>query len=341
MVNRTLTGAVGAILLLACSRGGPSPSPSAATSASPPPSDAAIGTLTPERRQRLIDRMTPIIRARYVSSELAAATAQALEEHLARGDYASLSVEGDFAHRLTDDVRAVTHDLHFRVRYKAPGTTDVVTDKDRAELEVEARHGIHSVERLPNGVAILKLDSFLEPPDSQALRNAYASVMGEIADARALVLDLRDNYGGDPTTVAFALSYFFDATPVHLGDVWSREEDVTWQNWTRRDVPGPRFGAYKPIFVLVSKETISGGEAAAYDLQSQKRAIVIGETTAGAANLAPPFDLGDGFAVYVPVARAINAITHTNWEGTGVRPDIAVNPSDAQKVALSMAADAG
>ena len=150
------------------------------------------------------------------------------------------------------------------------------------------------------------------------------------------------NYGGDPRTVAYMLSYLFDPAPVHVNDIWSRDENVTWKNWTQRDVPGKRFGGHKPLFVLVSKRTVSGGEEAAYDLQAQKRAVVIGETTVGAANPAPPYDVGDGFRVYIPVARAINPITHTNWEGTGVQPDVAVDATDALNVALSLAAaDAG
>jgi len=31
----------------------------------------------------------------------------------------------------------------------------------------------------------------------------------------------------------------------------------------------------------------------------------------------------------VPFARAINPITHTNWEGTGVEPDVKVAASEA------------
>jgi hypothetical protein len=336
-----------AVALLACARSSPSPSASAASGSSAsaePPADAApVGTLTSEGRQRVIDAMLPLVRAHYVFPDLGVTTAAALQEHAAHGDYAAFSVENDFAQRLTDDLRAVTHDLHFRVRYRRPGppAPEVMTPERRAELEVEARHGVHSVERLPNGVAVLKLDSFLDPPDSPALRKSYADAMSEIADARALVLDLRDNYGGDPRTVAYMLSYLFDATPVHVNDIWSRDQNVTWQNWTERNVPGKRFGGRKPIFVLVSKRTISGGEEAAYDLQAQKRAIVLGEVTAGGANPSPRFDLGDGFAVFIPSARAINPITHTNWEGTGVQPDIAVDAADALKMALSLAADAG
>lgn len=325
--------------LLACSRGSTAPSAPVASSAS---EAAPAGTLTAERRQHVLDWMLPLIRAHYVFPEMGVTAAQALQDHEVRGDYAALSDGKDFAQRLTDDLRAVTHDLHFRVGYRPPGQAPPPPPpEEQAKLDVEARQGVHSVERLADGVAVLKLDSFLDPPDSPALKKAYADAMSEVADARVLVLDLRDNYGGDPTTVAYMLSYLFDPTPVHVNDIWSRDGDVTWQNWTTRDVPGKRFGGRKPIFVLVSKRTISGGEGAAYALQAQKRAVVIGEPTAGAANPSPHYDLDEGFRIYIPSARAISPITHTNWEGSGVQPDVAADAADALKVALSMAADAG
>ncbi len=328
---------------LACSRRSPAAAGAGAEAeaASVAPAASPPGTLTAEQRQRLLDAMTALIRAHYVFPDKGIAAADALQAHQAHGDYAAITMEDDFAQRLTDDLRALTHDRHFRVRHRQAGAPAPVSSERQAELEVEARHGIHSVERLAGGVVLLKVDSFLEPPDNPGLRKAYADTMTPIADAPALVLDLRDNYGGDPTTVAFFLSYFFDAQPVHVNDIWSRDENHLWQNWTSRDVPGKRFGARKPMFVLVSKETISGGEEAAYDLQTQKRALVLGETTAGAANPAPPFELEGGFRIHIPTARAINPITHTNWEGTGVLPDVRVDPADAVKAALSRAADAG
>ena len=38
---------------------------------------------------------------------------------------------------------------------------------------------------------------------------------------------------------------------------------------------------------------------------------------------------GDRFTIFVPNGRAINPITKTNWEGTGVKPDIEVKAADA------------
>jgi len=337
---RTILLATSVASLLDCSRR-PTPQGDTTTTADAAADATPAGTLTEARRQQVVTAMLPLVEAHYVIRDLGVSSAAAVREHMARGDYAGLTREQDFAQRLTDDLRAVTSDLHFRVRYRPVGWTEPMTPERQGELAVEARHGIASVDHLAGGVALLKIDSFREPPDAPALQQAYAEAMTAVADAPALVLDLRDNYGGDPTTVAFAMSYFFDPTPVHINDIWSREEDVTWQNWTRRNLPGKRFGGHKPVFVLVSKRTISGGEEAAYDLQTQKRALVLGETTAGAANPAPPFDLGDGFKVFVPVARAINPITQTNWEGKGVIPDVAVAPTEAVKLALSLASDAG
>ena len=49
------------------------------------------------------------------------------------------------------------------------------------------------------------------------------------------------------------------------------------------------------------------------------------------------FRLHDHFAVFVPHAHAENPITHANWEGTGVLPDVPVEPADALTVAYQSA----
>ena len=76
------------------------------------------------------------------------------------------------------------------------------------------------------------------------------------------------------------------------------------------------------------------GESLAYDLQCLHRATLIGEKTAGAANITRPYKLDDWFVMMVPVARVINPLTKTNWEGVGVRPDVAISASAALDEAL-------
>ena len=165
--------------------------------------------------------------------------------------------------------------------------------------------------------------------DDEQVRQAISSHMSQVADADALLLDLRGNGGGDPATVAVVASYLFDDQPVHLNDMFRRDTGETRQFWTHARVAGKRFGARKPIYVLTSNRTFSGGEELAYDLQSLRRAVIVGETTGGGAHPVQRYPLDDGFSIGVPWGRPINPVTKTNWEGTGVIPDVKVPAAEA------------
>ena len=89
----------------------------------------------------------------------------------------------------------------------------------------------------------------------------------------------------------------------------------------------------KPVYVLTSKRTFSGAEEFTYNLKNLKRATIVGETTGGGANPGGTARLDDHFEVFVPSGRAISPITKTNWEGTGVTPDIAVPADQALQTA--------
>ena len=103
-------------------------------------------------------------------------------------------------------------------------------------------------------------------------------------------------------------------------------------------MPGKWLGS-APAFVLTSSRTFSGGEEFAYDLQTQKRATIVGETTGGGAHPVHAEKIDDRFLIAVPFARAINPITKTNWEGTGVTPDVSVPEADALTTAQKLAAE--
>jgi C-terminal processing protease CtpA/Prc len=158
--------------------------------------------------------------------------------------------------------------------------------------------------------------------------------MSEIADADAVIVDLRNNHGGAPETVAFIASYFFEPRAVLLTRIQRRDTGQTREFWTRPDLPGRRFGATRPVYVLTSVRTFSGGEGFAYALQAQQRAIVVGEVTAGGAHPTEPRPIDAGLHVMVPWGRSINPITHSNWEGTGVQPDLASTAELALERAL-------
>jgi C-terminal processing protease CtpA/Prc len=162
--------------------------------------------------------------------------------------------------------------------------------------------------------------------------------MSFVANSDALIVDLRDNGGGDPKMVQYLCSYLF-SKPTHINDLWERKSGKTEEYWTSATVPGKRFGDDKPVFVLTSKRTFSGAEEYTYDVKNQKRATVVGETTGGGAHPVSGHRADEHFMIGVPGARAINPVTHTNWEGTGVEPDVKVPAADALTTAQKLATE--
>jgi C-terminal processing protease CtpA/Prc len=88
--------------------------------------------------------------------------------------------------------------------------------------------------------------------------------------------------------------------------------------------------------ILAGPGTASAGEDFTYTMQALKRAIVIGEGTWGGAHPVALYRLSGHFYAAIPNSRSISPITHTNWEGTGVKPDVTTPPADALAVAKGL-----
>jgi C-terminal processing protease CtpA/Prc len=193
--------------------------------------------------------------------------------------------------------------------------------------------GFSKIERMKGNVGYLKFDGFMEP--SSGAGDVAAGAMAFLAGTDALIIDLRENGGGSPAMVAFLCTYLFDK-PVHLNDLYWRATGQTQQWWTLPFVPGPRYVG-KEVYLLTSSRTFSAAEEFTYNLKTQKRATLVGETTGGGANPGGVERLTDHFAAFVPGGRAINPITGTNWEGTGIAPDIQAPADQALDVAYRTA----
>jgi C-terminal processing protease CtpA/Prc len=193
--------------------------------------------------------------------------------------------------------------------------------------------GIHRAERLAGNIGYLDIRRVPVPAFAgQAITAAMELVTG----THALIIDLRRNGGGSPDGVVFWCSYLFGNPPVHLNDIFHADTGETRQFWSLDYLPGSRY-LDRPVYVLTSSRTFSGGEDFAYTLQAQGRAEVIGETTGGGAHPTRPFPISAAVHIAIPFARSVNPVTGTNWEGTGVVPDIAVPHADAFNVAYARA----
>lgn len=274
----------------------------------------------------------------YVFPNLVKPLQQTVRKREQGGEYAALNSGSAFAEKLTSDLRAVAHDKHLRVTYTAdavPAGSDGFADLLMSRgLDPEgANHGFRKVERLDGDIGLLVIDAFFDP---KGAGETVAAAMTFLADMQALIIDLRGSMGGMPEMVQLLCSYLFDSKPVHLNDIYLRPEDRTEQYWTLAEVPGRRFVG-KPVYVLTSASTPSAAEEFAYDLKALRRATIVGAVTVGAANPAGPVRIDAHFTVWVPNGRAINPITHSNWEGVGVKPDVQIAPERALATAHAMA----
>lgn len=286
----------------------------------------------------MIDELRTHLREQYVFPEVAEEIGAVLTARLGQGAYAGAATEADVAALVTKDLQAVNGDKHLRLIHHEQPLPEAETFGYAEAARLAAQHagGVGRVERLDGEVAYLEIRPMLLPA---AVSGDYiTAAMTLVADARALILDLRGCLGGDPTGVALLLSYLFDHEPTQLSSVYERALDRTVQWWTLPWVPGRRFGPGKPVYALIGPRTFSGGEAIAYDLQAAGRATLVGERTGGGAHPRVGVRVRPNLELTVPVARAIHPVTGTNWEGVGVLPDVAAEDAFATAVALARSA---
>jgi retinol-binding protein 3 len=310
--------------------------------AQPVPADQPDRDIDEATRAQVIEGALAALQRAYVFPEVATRMAEGVRTRQLAGGYRSLSSASEFAKALTGHLQEVSHDKHLRVRYSAeplPGTMREPAPEQvarRTELMRSMNFGFAKAEVLPGNIGYLDMRVFAAGPEAEAAADA---AMSRLADTDALIVDLRRNGGGSPAMVARVSSYLFER-PTHLNSLYWREGGRTEEFWTTSEVAGKRFGERKPVFVLTSKRTFSGAEEFAYNLKALKRATLVGETTAGGAHPGGPQRIDDHFSIWVPAGRAINPVTKTNWEGTGVVPDVAVPADQALERALELAVKA-
>ena len=286
--------------------------------------------------REIVTKALELLRANYVFPEQAGQAAAAIEARLEAGEYDDLD-EITLTERLTRDLQETTGDRHLRVvlgggpgpRRQRIGEPEEPKDHEARRLAMRRmgrldNFGIRQVQRLDGNVGYLDVRRVAVPANAGP---AIGAAMELVAGTYALIIDLRHNHGGAPEGVVFWCSYLLDERPTHLNDIFHADTGETRQFWALPYVPGTRY-VDRPVFVLTSGHTFSGGEDFAYTLQALGRATVVGETTGGGAHPTRGFPISAAVHIGIPFARSINPVTGTNWQGTGVVPDV---PADAER----------
>lgn len=291
-----------------------------------------------EQKEETVNNLAKLLEDNYVFPDVGNDCAAHIKDKLKDGSFDNVSDKKELADLLTKELQSISRDKHMRVR---PEVGMMVMDESGDRLfqqfkfkkfNQENNFGFKKVEMLEDGIGYIDLRGFAQ---SDKAYEVAVLAMKFIKNSNAIIFDLRKNGGGSPEMIKFILSYFFEK-PTHINSLYWREGDRTVEYWTSEKVDGVKMSDV-PLFVLTSNYTFSGGEEFTYNVQTQKRGVIIGEVTGGGANPGAMFPAGNGLAVFIPTGRAINPITKTNWEGVGVKPDIELPADDALDKALEIA----
>ncbi|MBV9962044.1 MAG: S41 family peptidase [Parafilimonas sp.] len=284
-------------------------------------------------KENVIISISGLLNKNYIFPDVSKKICDILAENLKRGSYSSISDPVLFAEKLTNDLQSISKDVHLAVSFNPQRVQELkAPQKENNELSASRlkemqlnNFGFKKIELLNGNIGYLELESFA---DARYGGETAVAAMNFLSNASALIIDLRNNGGGNPSMTQLIASYLFTSKPVHLNTFYNKSADTSSDSWTYPFIPGKRM-PNTDVYILTSSNTFSAAEEFAYDMQSLKRATIIGETTGGGAHTGSNMVAGERFIVFIPTGRGINPITKTDWEGVGVKPDITVPAPDA------------
>ncbi len=300
---------------------------------------AQDNSLTKEYKKEVIESISQLMNDFYVFPEVAKLTEEHLKSQLLDGYFDQFENNDTFATALTNTVQAINKDKHMRIWSNQPNINseksqertvdEYITRIDRSRA---ANSGFNTVKILDGNVGYLDLRGFAGMETGKDIADAYMKLMSR---TDAIIIDLSKNGGGSPSMVQYLCSYFFDQKLL-LNSLYWREGNSTQEFWTLDEVGGIKLNDV-PLFIITSEKTFSGAEEFSYNMQTQKRATLVGQTTGGGANPGRSMNINDNLRIFIPMGRAINPITKTNWEGIGVIPEIETTFEDTYDKAIDLA----
>ena len=323
----------------------PAPQTAPATRPLPP---GANEPLTEGEGRAVADKLAAELELNFVYPEQARRYSAMLRSNLAAGRY-DHGNRIELARRLTDDLQAVQKDGHLHVELREP-------ERQRGGGG-GPRDGspplIQSAREIAPGIAYIRFTAFMGTDEEVA---AVRKFMADNQHAKSIIFDLRNHHGGGLPEMDVIFPYLFaektplvtlemprstfdrHGSPFGDGPTLEMAKDDRFVRTTHVAIPNDRSSLRDAeVYLLVSNVTGSAAEHFSLAFKSTGRGTLIGEATAGANHFGGPTPLNDNFAVWMPVGRTFDIKTGKDWEGTGVAPDIEVDPKLALVTALEKA----
>lgn len=286
----------------------------------------------PVRIADLVNAISDSLNRYYIFPEKAEMISGYLHANEKKGVYDSLLKNPQkLAQQLASDISRIHHDPHLRISFDPDFNPQVAFNPTAEQKEFvkkywkENNYSFKKLEWLPGNIGYLSFNLFVE--DVEAAKPTIKAALTFLANADAIIIDLRENMGGNPKMVSQLESYFFHEKTAmnHLIDRTASDTVFMYADPAKAD----SLYLPVPVYILTSPHTFSGAEDFSYGMQVAKRAVIVGETTGGGAHPQRPFAVSQGFVLYIPFARSLNPVTKKDWEGTGVIPDVKTTATNA------------
>lgn len=280
-----------------------------------------------ERNKQIVE-IADKINEYYIFQDVANQLSKKLKSEIILKTFANLT-DKEFAQSISSYLTKNGNDLHFNVLYRPNIEEKNVNEKDLLQkydaINKQWNYGFEKIIRLDGNIGYIEYTGF--PEGNKSAQQILDATMNFVSNTNALIIDLRNNQGGDGKMVKLFLSYFFDKK-IKLSEIYTRYNDKTRKSYTMQKVNGKKY-LDKPVYILVNNKTISAAEALAYNLQKNEIASVIGDKTYGAANPVKAFFIGNKYHLFIPVSIEKNSVTNTNWEHLGIDADIKISSEKA------------
>lgn len=301
--------------------------------------------MTAAEQKQVIDKAFVLLKANYIFPGKVKSMETVIYKKEAAGVYAKFTTAEDFIKTLNTDLETLSNDRHVNIFYdpvrvaqidaeakNGPAATPAYAPRflQRAKFE---NYMVRKAERLDGNVGYLKFNAFV---DLALSKPTLVAAMNFLHNSSALIIDLRQNGGGDAATCGFLLAYFLPDSTLLSQRRSGANKELTY-SYTAKDAAIQKFENGVPLYILTARRTSSAAEAFAYTLQAYKRAVVVGDTTNGEANPGYLFSLNSEMYIMIPAFENVNPVTKTNWQGRGVAPDVKVAADKALTMAQAMA----
>jgi C-terminal processing protease CtpA/Prc len=310
--------------------------------------------ITAAERNEIIDKVIDNLANKYVDPNLGKKTAEIIKQKKEQNAYDSLNQKSKLIRVLIADMHKATNDKHLQLvdpkgfdqappdgsaqtrptiqifNPNATSQSDIKQNKLIQEMLKRMNYGLKDAKVLDGNIGYLDIRQFTSPGMDPEVFQAIDKTLKSFQNCSGMILDLRlCSAGGDPEVMMYMASYFLSGDePELLYELYDRDNKKIKEFGTRPDISG-KYQPDVPLYILVSAKTFSAGEMFAYGLQKIGRATIIGETSAGAAHETNTVGIGHGIFMVLPINKLQHVKTKTDWEGTGVIPDIPVKADQA------------